>query len=144
LHHDDPIALEAHQLGTQAGALGVRVESLAKATRVPAAEVHDEAQHLEKRARGLWARALDEAANGRRVAKHGIDKLGAGAKALGDAVKTYTEGVAHAVDYQRNIDLLGEGDSYRLSIEAFVAAAGLAVGGKGELEVEREHGRYVV
>lgn len=140
----DPMAIEAHSLGNQATTLGSRVESLAKASHVPARDIRVQASDLEQRADGLYGRVVQAAESGRDIAAHVIEKIGDGAKAIGRAVKTYTQGIGRAVDYEKNIDQLGDDDTYTLGLDALIVLGGPAVRGSGSIEVERSGGHYTV
>ena len=135
----DPVGLEAHAIGTDASNLGAKVEGTVGATHIPAGTVHADIDHLHKRAEGLV-----EKASTRNFAQRAMDKLSDGASSIGRALKGYTQGVAKAVDYEKNIDALGDEDSYTLGVEAFLMALGATVEGAASIEVERKDGKYTV
>lgn len=140
----EPMGLEAHGLADQANALGSNVESSATLAHVPAGELRGQAAELQQRADGFYARVVHAAQAGRDFAAGVVDKIADGASAIGRAVKLYTQGVASAVDYEENIDQLGDTDTYTLGIDALIVLGGPAVRGAGAIEVSRNSDLYTV
>jgi hypothetical protein len=64
---------------------------------------------------------------------------------LVDKAKDFGKGFTEALDYEENIDKLGPGDTYTLSVGGDVSMEGAKAYGKGTLEVTRnEKGEYIV
>jgi len=137
-----PVANELKSLGASASGLAERAKTAAVNE---AGTLATDAANLAHKATGVWdkAKALEGkveagAAKGLELGKKGVDKV------IG-AATGYVNKVRAAVDYGKNIDQLGAGDSYRLGVGASGSIEGVKGYGQGSISVSKgSDGKYTV
>jgi len=143
-----PIGKDIELLGKGAKALGTGIADAPENAVALSGEIADRATNMGQAALGFLDDAKKFASEkiqqGGEIVNKGVELLEQGAKGIYNAGKEYVQGVADAVDYETNIDKLGEGDKYKLGVGASGSVEGFKLYGKGSIEVEKKDGGFVV
>lgn len=137
-----PVAKELKSLGDGAAKLADRAKT---AAIDEAGQLATEATGLAHKALGVWdkAKALEGQVEG--TAKKGVELGKKGIDKVVGAATGYINKVRAAVDYGKNIDSLGAGDSYRLGVGASASVEGIKGYGQGSIQVSKgSAGKFTV
>lgn len=139
-----PFADEIRELGQGAQQAGQQIQDAPEQAAHLAGEVEKDVNGLVNQGRALVQRAEQAAERGLEAVEAGIDTVRSGVDTIAQGVQDFGQHVADSVNYNRNIDQLGDGDKYTIGVGANASVEGGKIYSKGAIEVERKGNQYVV
>lgn len=140
-----PVGTALQELGKDATGLGKGVSAAPDVASRAAGVLAEDAGKLADRASNLWDQAKSVFHSGVEGAKEALKVVEAGVNGVIDTATSYVNGVKDAVDYHKNIDELGPGDTYKLGMGGYGSIEGGKIYGAGSLSVSKgTDGKYTI
>jgi hypothetical protein len=139
-----PFAQDLINVGRGAQQLGRGIQDAPEAAVSTAREIERGVGELRQGAQELLQRAEQTVDRTIQGVEKGLQDIRDGIGRMGDSITNFGRQVGDAVNYNRQIDQLGDGDKFTLGVGASGSVEGAKVYGKGQIEIERKGNQYVV